>query len=45
MALLIVFHSATGNVEKLALSIADGAESQGVEAWLRTPPMPRTANI
>ena len=41
MALLIVFHSATGNVEKLALSIAEGAESQGIEAWLRTPPMPR----
>lgn len=36
-SLLILFHSSTGNVAKLAEAIAKGSESQGVEALLRSP--------
>lgn len=39
--LLILFHSSTGHVERLALEIAKGAESVGTEAWLRTPDIGR----
>ena len=39
MNLLILFHSASGQVAHLAHAIAQGCENEGIEAVLRNPPM------
>lgn len=43
-SLLVLFHSSTGHVARLAEEIAAGCESQGIEAWLRSPDLGRESD-